>query len=327
LRPQQASFTFVLLTTEILQIGIGKNLAISIFMCYAKVNNIKSIGDKSFVDMEGKMSHFRSVKIGVVTLFFSIFFITTLPESTRAAVSTCYQVSKAGITEVNGLYYEAGFHNGKPIYQHESLGYFISYDAFGYGNEWNLTTAIGGGLDLYFKQSQTFNPPNGYWYQGLNGVYPGATVKAIPCSDEETEVAVFDLVGGRRQDNSVRSSGFFTPASFVNGTITIWKIPAEFAPHRTQISMYGNVSKVEIEDLQGQTYTKFKSLNYIYFNLTNETAKLWASGVLGVYKHTLNGRKWIPIDTYFVDAGDYGRLAALMYGPGYYVLGSSNNAK
>ena len=273
------------------------------------------------------MSQFSSVKLGVVVLILLIVFITGIPESTQAAVSSCYQVTKAGITEVNGLYYEAGFHNGKPFYQHESLGYFISYDAFGYGGEWNLTTAVGGGLDLYFKQSQTFHPPNGYWYQGLNGLHPGATVKAISCSDDETAVAVFDLVWGNRQDNAFRNSGFFTPSSFANGTITIWKILPEMAPHHTQISMYGNVSKVEIEDPQGQSYPKFKNLNYIYFNLTHETAKLWESGVLGIYKHTLNGRKWTLIDTYFVDAADYGRLAALVFGPGYYVLGSPNIVK
>ena len=246
------------------------------------------------------------------------------PQPTMASGCNRYLVSGAGLATINGVYEADGTHQGRPVYKHINADYYISYNAYSFmAEEWNLTTAPGGGLDLYFKQANSFDVPEGYWPQGLRGSYPGATVKYFPCSEKETKELVFDIRKWKRSDSYQGTIGIFTPSGFVDGTIKISDILLDSAPHKTKLNIVGKVLKVEIRDAEGREQKTFLGLNYLYFNLNAQTAKLWEAGNLHIYKHNINGRKWFPITTYFVDAGEHGRVATITLGPGYYALGSS----
>jgi hypothetical protein len=229
----------------------------------------------------------------------------------------CYLVSGAGMEGVNGTYKSTEANNGRPVYKHEELDYYISYEAHGWGNEWDLTTAIEGGLDLYWASSSATSPPSGLWNTGNDGADPRAMVTRFDCSEGQIETFAFDLIGGESLDGSNGTVGAFTPSSCYYGTLYISKMSPPFYD-KSFFHIYGNTLDIKIVDQDGKELESYCGLYYVYFNLNAETLKLWQAGKLSVYQY--GNKAWIKLWPYLVDAGDHGRLAIVITAPGIFAL-------
>jgi len=227
----------------------------------------------------------------------------------------CYSVSGAGIVEVNGNYQPAGTVNNRIAFKHQDADYYISYEAHGWGNEWDLTNSMGGGLDLYWASSSAEDPPSGLWNTGNDGIAPRAMVTSFDCSEEET--TAFELVGGESLDGSTGTVGAFTPSSCYYGTLFISKISPPFYD-KSSFRIHGSTLNVRIVDVDGNELESYCGYYYVYFNLNAETIKLWNSGKLSVYEY--GHKAWIRHFPYMVDAGEHGRLAIIITRPGIFAL-------
>ena len=265
----------------------------------------------------------RSVLVlGVVMGILSLFMGVSPVSAERVR---CFLVSNAGVAEVNGEYQLLGRRNNRPVYKHRREAFYISYDAFGYGGEWNLTNEVGGGLDLYFFPSMSQDVPVGRWRHGLRGRYPGPNVEEIPCGGEDAMTAVVDLNFYKTALGALGGVGVYTPASFTDGSLIFRKIPPEQAPRSDDHTLHSRAVEVTIQGQSGQVYRKFKGLLYVFFNLDPKTASLWQDGQLRILK--FYRYRWIELPTFYVDAGSYGRVTALMYGPGVFVLGTPDEVQ
>lgn len=251
--------------------------------------------------------------VGLLTIV-SIAFPTNAADG-----NMCYLVSNAGIEEVNGVYKSEGMYNGRPAYKHQESGFYISYEAHGWGNEWDLTDSIGGGLDLYWASSTESDPPSGMWNTGNDGEDPRAMVTTFDCSADQAETFAFELVGGELLDGSTGTVGAFTPSSCYYGTLYISKISPPFYD-KSFFHIFGSTLDVKIVDENGKDLESYCGLYYVYFNLNAETLKLWQNGKLSVYQY--GNKAWIKLSPYWVDAGEQGRLAIIITAPGIFALAS-----
>ena len=249
------------------------------------------------------------VSVGLLTIL-SIAYPTNAADR-----KTCYLVSGAGVEDVNGAYISVDTHNGRPVFKHSDADYFISYEAHGWGNEWDLTTAIGGGQDLYWTASTDDMPPDGPWNTGNDGEDPRAMVAAFDCSEDET--TAFNLKGGEPLDGSTGSVGAYTPSSCYYGTLYITKTSPPFYD-RSSMKIHGSTLDVKIVDEDGNELESYCGFYYVYFNLNPTTLKLWQNGKLSVYQY--GNKSWVKLSPYMIDAGEHGRLAVVITAPGVFTL-------
>jgi hypothetical protein len=250
------------------------------------------------------------IGIGLLTVL-SVAFPTS-----AANGETCYSVSGAGLSGVNGTYKPAGSVNNRTAFKHQEAEYYISYEAHGWGNEWDLTNSMGGGLDLYWAASSDQDPPQGMWNTGNDGVAPRAMVVSFDCSDQP-ETTAFDLIGGESLDGSTGTVGAFTPSSCYYGTLFISKISPPFY-EKSNFHIHGSTLDVRIVDADGNELESYCGYYYVYFNLNAETLKLWNAGDLSVYEY--GNKSWVRLSPYLVDAGEHGRLAIIVTRPGIFAL-------
>ncbi len=261
----------------------------------------------------------RSVLVWGVVIGILLLFKDANPVSAERV--RCFLVSNAGVAEVNGEYQVVGRRHDRPVYKHKRKAFYISYDAFGYGEEWNLTDEIGGGMDLYFFPSSSEEVPVGRWRHGLRGRFPGPNVEEIPCRGEDALTAVVGLSFYETASGVLGGVGVYTPASFTDGSLIFRKIPPSLAPRSEEYAFHSRAVEVAIQDHSGHPYRRFKGLLYIFFNLDSQTSSLWQTGQLRILK--FYRYRWIELPTFYVDAGPNGRVTALMYGPGVFILGTS----
>ena len=104
------------------------------------------------------------------TRFCFILIITTFFAS---ALHAQYMVSGAGDSDVNGIYYEAGTNNGKPLYSNGNyyLGY-LNCDPI----KWEIASSIGN-CPEFSTYIDGDVPPNFGWHEG--GMYTGTLEDTI----------------------------------------------------------------------------------------------------------------------------------------------------
>ncbi len=270
-----------------------------------------------FQDHYSKKYWQRVFGVGIVLL--QIFLFGS--QRVNAKTNDCFLVQSAGNEAVNGLYRQIGAHNQKPAYKHASAEYYVSFDALGYGSEWNLTTAVGGGLDLYFIQSDQQSVPETGWLHGLRGLYPGMVISWDVCQEAGNESQIFDLTWGQTLEGAFGKQGIFTPESFTSGHVVITKLPARELPLAQNLHLYGKGMRVDFYNQDGASYKTFQGLNYLFFNLDRQTRKLWWSGELQIFHFEAN-RGWQAVPGFWVRSRWPGRIATLITSPGIFVLGT-----
>lgn len=268
--------------------------------------------------MSWQLSKQRFLYIWLTTvIILGLFTVLSIASPINAASGeTCYKVSGAGILEVNGTYSPVGTFNDRTAYKHSDAEFYISYEAHGWGNEWDLTDVMGGGSDLYWISSSEEEPPGGLWNTGNDGLTPRATVSSFDCSDQ-LEIFAFELVGGESLDGSTGTVGAFTPSSCYYGTLFISKISPPYYD-RSSFRIHGSTLEVKIVDSEGNELDTYCGFYYVYFNLNSETIKLWEAGKLSVYEY--GNKAWVRLSPYLVDAGENGRLAIIITRPGIFAL-------
>jgi hypothetical protein len=261
----------------------------------------------------------RSLVVGI-----GLFLLILLgPRSVMAKSGGCFQVQDAGNEAVNGKYHEIGVHNQKPVYKHASSEFYVSYDALGYGSEWNLTTAIGGGLDLYFIQSEHHSVPEIGWLHGLRGLYPGGAISWESCKDLIGSSQIFQLSAGQSLEGVSGKRGIFTPEAFTSGYVVITKLSPQELPLAQNLHLHGKSIQVSFHNEDGTAYDTYQGLIYLFFNLDRQTRKLWRSGDLKIYSFSAH-HTWQEIPAFWVRSRWPGRIATLITVPGIYAIGTQN---
>lgn len=84
------------------------------------------------------------------------------------------------------------------------------------------------------------------------------------------------------------------------------------------LKFYKQACELTYEDAAGIKIASTKGAMVNFINLTHEERALWNSGDLGF--HIYNGSSWSACTPYFVNAGEYGRLACWTHTAGTYGL-------
>ena len=302
----------------------GQNL---LHFCSIYANLLVGLGEfiRQLDDyQEGNMPKLPPSRIYICIgwLIFAICWVSFLSaQKVYAEDNTCVRVSGAGLSDVNGIYVNYGKQNGKPAYKHEKLDYYISYDSFGFGEEWNLTDSSVGGLDLYFFHSSSNLLPDGQWLHGYRGLFPGGQVNLIDCFATGPIITIFEIHAGEQIEGTNGKIGLFSPESFVSGEVIITKLPLASLPHNMNFEPQSKGVQVKISDLDGDVVDSYRGVNYVFFNLNRQTRQLWWQKEISVYHY--DGSNWRKVNTFYVRARWPGRVASLVYGPGIYILGTS----
>lgn len=156
---------------------------------------------------------------------------------------------------------------------------------------------------------------------------PAPPTPAPPAADEPDDEPnqdspkekEFTVSAGQKSDFNLGNSGVYLPSAAPGVKVFIHKMPLALLKQEWYYVLKDAV-KVEMFDQDGSALQQGNA--YIYFNLDKGDLDLWKEGKLAIYKHDPDKNSFVRQNSYSVDAGKHGRVAALVSEPGVYVLRS-----
>ena len=127
--------------------------------------------------------------------------------------------------------------------------------------------------------------------------------------------AITDVTAGSPVDAWYGNCGAYISNPPWNGTVKISKGLQRVLPN------VKGVCSVDYYDSNGTALTNFRSPGWVYYNLDKTSAKLWEKGDLAFYVYQ-NGAWTTCSNTYFVDAGAWGRLSCYSSNPVSFGIGT-----
>jgi hypothetical protein len=127
----------------------------------------------------------------------------------------------------------------------------------------------------------------------------------------------FEVSEGQKADFNLGNSGVYLPSAAPGVKVFIHKMPLGTLKREIHY-LLNDAVKVEMFDQDGNTLQQGNA--YIYFNLDKSDLAAWKEGRLAVFKYDPDKNSFTRQNSYSVDAGKHGRVAALVSEPGIYVL-------
>jgi hypothetical protein len=138
----------------------------------------------------------------------------------------------------------------------------------------------------------------------------------------DDEFAPFDLVYGEPQELYLGKAGIVVTKSYYNAQAMIGRIQPNPDYPADDLDFADRWVDYHIFDYFGYPYTVFYGLNYVYFELVEETRSDWEEGVLSIYYYNPVSFEWEVCPTFFIDGNkkQKDRVTCVMPGFGLYGL-------
>lgn len=148
-------------------------------------------------------------------------------------------------------------------------------------------------------------------------------VVIAPTGDDDVIVVRQDVEFGETVDFYRGNAGVFLPSSAYNGEIELSRISTEATDPNQDIEFVHRLLEYRVFDGNDREVRLVRGLNYIYFNLNQQTFAAWDRGDLNIYHYNPDEREWEPCE-FQIHIGTvnrpYGRLACVATEFGFYGL-------
>jgi hypothetical protein len=141
-------------------------------------------------------------------------------------------------------------------------------------------------------------------------------------ADSDNNFQIFDLVYGEPQELYLGKAGIVVTKSYYNATAMIMRVQPSPDYPQDELDFADRWVDYHIFDNFGYSYTVFYGLNYVYFELIEETRTDWEEGALSIYYYNPVSVQWEVCPTFFVDGHrkQKDRVTCVMPGFGLYGL-------
>lgn len=169
-------------------------------------------------------------------------------------------------------------------------------------------------------QSPTSNFYSYNWF--YNTSTTGQSTNVIPdTGGQPANTRQENVSAGNSEDIFQGNAGIFMPTSNYTGTVTVERYDPSKSNTVKNIQFTQQLLKVTVSDQQGNPITQVTGLNYVYFNLDEQSRSDYNNGNLAIYHYNPQLQSWVQCQ-YPVLITDknrpYGRMACIIQNFGLY---------
>jgi hypothetical protein len=141
-------------------------------------------------------------------------------------------------------------------------------------------------------------------------------------ADHDDQFLAFSLVYEEPQELVLGKAGIVVTKSYYNAVGVIGRVQPSPDYPQDDLDFADRWVDYHIFDYLGRPYTVFYGLNYVYFELMEQTQTDWEEGVLSIYYLNPASNQWEVCPTFFVDGKgkQKDRVTCVMPGFGLYGL-------
>jgi hypothetical protein len=126
---------------------------------------------------------------------------------------------------------------------------------------------------------------------------------------------------GNSEDIYRGNAGIFMPSSNYTGTVTVERYDASKSNTAKNIQFTQQLVKIIVTNNQGNQINQVLGLNYVYFNLDQQSRTAYDKGELSIYHYSTQQKAWVPCQHQLLITDKnqpYGRIACIIQNFGLY---------
>jgi hypothetical protein len=157
------------------------------------------------------------------------------------------------------------------------------------------------------------------WY--TNYTFKKSAPTAPVTEAEEERISTTRVVFEERQDAYQGGAGLYMPSSNYTGWLELERIMPADTNVNSKLRFQQDLIRVGVYDSKMRLFDNVWGFNYLYFNLTSATRRLYDQGKLDIYYYDTGKKAWQPCGVQvFVNKGYHGRLSCVISNWGLYAL-------
>lgn len=128
---------------------------------------------------------------------------------------------------------------------------------------------------------------------------------------------------GENSDVYLGLGGVFLPSSGYSGEMEMRRINPRYTDPELDLEFAQNLLEYRVRDQSNRAYERVFGLNYVYFNLNDDTFDAWQDDELNIYFYDVDRGRWTPCEIQLHIATvnrPHGRLACIAEDFGFYGL-------